>query len=160
MRRLLCEMLLATEEPDYVEHFQRLAHVNLEIGQGGPTCERLLRKSILERDVGNYHASVEAATQASLREPQNAEAHYQAAMAAVHLAFVRAGALPPGPGQGEVPRQTIFRLVQSAAERLGEAIRLRPEDLEAVEDLEALNRFLAGHDGEPAMRQALCEQAL
>ncbi|HLF15848.1 MAG TPA: hypothetical protein VI796_00210, partial [Candidatus Thermoplasmatota archaeon] len=95
---LLTQLLHAPRDLDYVERFQGLAAVNLEIRRSGPTAERLLRKAALEMDVGNPTAGLAAAQDAAALSPDSAEAHFLIGKARILLALVKAHALTAGPG--------------------------------------------------------------
>jgi len=158
--RLLTELIRTTNDLDYVERFQTLAKVNLEMRNKGPTSERLLRKAILEMDVGNYAAGLEAASDAIGLDEESPEAYYQSAVAHVLLAFVRAGALPLAPGMQELPKDAADVLLARAIGGFREAVRLNPGDEEAAEDLAALDRFVAEHTDVEALMAALRDHVL
>lgn len=151
--------LIHTGDLDYVEHFQALARVNLEIRGKGATRERLLRKAILEIDVGNFAAGLQSAQDAAAMDETSGEVHYQLAVANVLMAFVRAGALPVGPGMVELPRESALSFLRTALAEFGKAVRLNPEDDEACEDLALLTRFLEEHEGEEKVARALRDTA-
>ncbi len=139
-------------ESDLLEHFQSLATVNIEIREKGATAERLLRKSILEMDVRNYSAGLDAARDAADVRPEWAEAHYQEGMALLHLAFCKAGILA-GSADMEAPVGSVRTLLEHAGRALGHALRLNPEDEEVAEDVHALSSFIAATDDvEEALR--------
>lgn len=128
-------------------HFQQLASVNMEIQAHGTTAERLLRKSILEIDVGNFSAALDAALDAAELKPDWPEPHYQQGMALVLLAFCKAGVVPGSAGM-ERPLGSVKTLLEQAARALGQALRLHPGDEEVAEDVAALSQFLVTHGKE------------
>jgi len=154
----LLELVHHQTDLDYLTHFQALASVNLDIRNHGPTAERLLRKSILELDLGNPTAALQAAHDAVVAAPHNPESHYQVGIAHVVLAFVRAGALPTAQG-GDSPSASATDLLAGAARSFGEAVRLNTEDEEAVDDLAVVTLFLAEHGDEDVLRGALRDVA-
>ncbi|HEX2065386.1 MAG TPA: hypothetical protein VHI93_01100, partial [Candidatus Thermoplasmatota archaeon] len=98
MRPRLIAQLVHAADLDYVEHFQMLSAVNLEIRRSGPTAERLLRKAILEMDVGNFLASLAAAEDALALDPKSPEVRHQLGRINLRLALAKAGA--PGRSGG------------------------------------------------------------
>lgn len=153
-QKSLLQLVPPPSERDYLEHFQCLASVNLEIRQRGPTADRLLRKSILEMDVGNFAASLDAARDAAELREEDPEARYQEAMALVLLAFTKAGVLAGSPGM-ESPLASVSTLLKQAAEAFSLVVKTNPEDDEAKEDLAALARFLAEFPDEGELEQGL-----
>lgn len=153
-QRLLTQLIHAPADLDYVERFQQLSAVNLEMRRHGPSGERLLRKAILEMDVGNFSASLTAAQDAAVIDPRNAEAHFQVARAFILLGLVRAGALPVGPGQ-RAPEESTTALVTKAMETFRTVLRLNTEDGEAAEDLAFLHTLVAAHPTETGLVRAL-----
>ncbi len=146
-QKTLLQLVPPPNERDYLEHFQSLASVNLEIRQRGPTAERLLRKSILEMDLGNFSASLDAARDAAELHHKDPEARYQEAMALVMLAFTKAGVLAGAAGM-ESPLASTQTLMKQATQAFAEVVKYNPEDEEAAEDLAALSRFLMEHPAE------------
>jgi len=153
-QRTLLELVTAPAEDDYVKHFQALATCNLEIRQRGATPERLLRKSILELDIGNFQAGLDAARDAADLKPDLAEARYQEGMALVMLAFTKVGVLAGAPGM-PTPLARPRVLLEQAAEAFARSLKHRPDDEEAAADLAALSAFLTtvGDDVDGALRQ-------
>ncbi len=150
---------IQTPNADYVEAFQALARVNLAMRQHGATTERLLCKAILEMDVGNFAAGLQAAEDALVMDVTRAEAHYQAAIARILMAMVRAGALTAAPGS-DLPTTSVSDYLEEARHALAETVQLAPHDEEAQDDLEALEEFLENHGDESARRDALTDQAV
>lgn len=153
-QKTLLQLVPPQQESDYLEHFQALAAVNLEIRQRGATPERLLRKSILEMDIGNFSAGLDAARDATDLRPDWGEAHYHEGMALLFLAFTKAGVLAGAPGM-EQPIGSVQTLMAHAARALGQAYKVNDDDEEVREDLAVLARFMAKHDGEEALVDGL-----
>ncbi|MEA3165752.1 MAG: hypothetical protein QOJ26_618 [Thermoplasmata archaeon] len=143
MRQRLAELFQVPADLDYVEGFQALSLANLAIRRDGPSVERLLRKSMLERGVGNHGASLGAAQQARDLDPANAETHYEVALAYFFLALARAEALPVGPRPTDLPREGIGELLGLAVEAFSRVVELNPQDDDAAADLTALAEILA-----------------
>ncbi len=154
--KTLLQLLPPRSETDYLDHFQALAAVNVEIQKRGATPERLLQKAMLEMQIGNFSAGLEAARDATDLRPTWAEAHYQQGMALLHLAFVRVGILAGSAGM-ERPVGSPKTLLEHAGRAFGEALRLHPEDVEAKEDLSTLSLFMAQHNSADSVRMALLE---
>lgn len=153
--RPLTQLIRTTSDLDYVERFQTLAKVNLEMRNAGPTADRLLRKAVLEIEVGNYAAGLEAARDAITMDGTSPEAHYQAAVAHVLLAYVRIGALPLAPGAHQLPGEAAQEHLRKALDGFREAVRLNPVDDEARDDVHALERILERHGDEQGLSEAL-----
>lgn len=152
--RLLAQLVQVPADLDYVEHFQVLSGVNLEIRRHGPSADRLLRKAILEMDVGNYAASLAAAQDACALDPVSAETHHQVGLAYLLLAMAKAGAVPTGPGVRETPSESCMALLQKAVKSFGEVLRLNPNDLETQDDLAMLEHW-AAYDSEARLLKSL-----
>ncbi len=152
-QRTLLE-LVQPAEPDYVEHFRLLAVLNVEIRRNGPTWERLLRKSILEMDVGNFSAGLDAARDAIDLRPGAAEAYFQEGMALLLLAFQKAGALAASAGS-EAPVGSTRTLLEQAVDAFDEASRINPGDQECQEDVATLSAFLEEHKKPAKVEEAL-----
>lgn len=153
-QKTLLQLVPPQQESDYLEHFQALSAVNLEIRQQGATPERLLRKSILEVDIGNFSAGLDAARDAAEMRPEWGEAHYQEAMTLLLLAFTKAGVLAGAPGM-EPPLGSIRTLMDHATRGFSRALQFNHGDEEVKEDLAVLARFLARHEDESSLRDAL-----
>lgn len=153
-QKTLLEVVTAPAEEDYVQHFQALAQVNLEIRQSGPTAQRLLRKSILEMDIGNYSASLDAARDALDLKPELPEASYQEGMALMLLAFTKVGVLAGAPGMA-MPIARARRLLEQAAESFAIVAINNPCDEEAVADQQAITGFLDENEDDGDLDQAL-----
>jgi len=139
--RLLNQLVQVPADLDYVEHFQVLSGVNLEIRRHGPSADRLLRKAILEMDIGNYAASLAAAQDACALDPVSAETHHQVGLAYLFLALAKAGAVPTGPGVRETPAESSLGLLQRAVGAFEDVLRLNPHDQETADDLEMLRHW-------------------
>ncbi|MHB8633127.1 MAG: hypothetical protein ACYDBQ_04040 [Thermoplasmatota archaeon] len=140
----LLQQFKAQSDVDYVDCFQGLAALSLEIRRSGPTPERLLRKATLEMDIGNHVAALAAARHAGQLASRAGEPHFVAARALVLMALVRARALAGAPGLDE-GSETPSQLVRDAVGELHHALRLNPEDEEAREDVVVLEALLAAH---------------
>lgn len=122
-------------DTDYVEEFQALAAVNLEIQSKGPNAPRLLRKAILEIHLGDYvdaRRTVEAALDL---HPGLSEAHFQRGVVYALLACLKADAVPAGPGHTTLPPESLRFLLTEAARAFAEAVRTNPYDDDAQERL-------------------------
>ncbi len=159
--RLLTHLVQATDL-DYVEHFQSLAIANLELRRLGPSAERLVRKSVLELDVGNFTASAAAAQDAVALAPLSSETHHQLGLSTLYLALAKAGAIPVGPGVPERVPESVTGLLWRSLEAWKEALRLAPDDEETRHDLGIVESVLAAHrsDGElvEALRDAMAKR--
>ena len=153
-QRTLLELVPTATEADYIQHFQALATVNLEIRQRGATAERLLRRSILEMDVGNFQASLDAAQDALDLRPDLNEARYQEGMSLIMLAFTKLGVVAGAAGM-ETPIARPRTMLEQAAEAFGKAERANPEDEEAQDDLAATSAFLANHPEDDALEDEM-----
>lgn len=143
MRQRLSQLFQVPDDLDYVDGFQALARVMLEIRRDGPTVERLLRRSQLERGVGNHMASLACAREALLLDDGNAETHYDLGMAYLFLALAKADALPVGPKVTELPVEGIGELLGAAVEEFSRTLELNPEDEDARQDVAAIAELLA-----------------
>jgi len=153
--RLLTQLALAPNL-DYVESFQTLSSLNLEIRRHGPSAERLMRKAILEMGVGNYAACLAAALDAQAMEPESAEAHHQVGSAYFMLALARSGAVPGGPGMAHVHDQEPAQaLLAKSIDAFREVRRLNGSDEEAKADLGILEQLAKDCDTEGKLMTAL-----
>ncbi|MEK6976028.1 MAG: hypothetical protein AABY18_06770 [Candidatus Thermoplasmatota archaeon] len=141
-QRLLTQLVQAPSDLDYVESFQALSRINLELRRHGPSADRLLRRANLERAVGNHAASLAAAQDALVLEPQNAEMHYQVGVANLFLALAKAEALPVGPRRTELPDESLSELLRRACDAFAKAAEMNPEDEDAREDVAVLTKVL------------------
>lgn len=140
-QRTLQELVTVPAEADYVQHFQALSTVNLEIREHGATAHRLLRKAILEMDVGNYHAALDAARDAVEAKPDLLEARYQEGLALILLSFAKVGVLAGSQGMAS-PAARPRRLLVQALDAFSTVAAANPEDEEAAADMSALAAFL------------------
>ncbi len=154
MRQVLVAQLVGSDA-DYVTHFGELQALNLEIRAQGPTTERLLRKAILELDVGNFLASVDAARDAVAMAPFAADTHHLLGLAYVHVAFAKAGMIPQGPGHGEGVPESVTGLLWRALEQFRECLEQAPDDEETRSDVAVLEKFLRGHPDDAQLLKAL-----
>ncbi len=151
----LLHLIHAPLDVDYVQHFQGLAALNLEIKRLGPSAERMLRKAILEMDVGNFEAGVKAAEHARELSPSTTEIHYQYGLANLLLACAKADAIPSGPGQQMPARTGVKRLLEEAIRAFEDVVRLNAADEEARRGLRALQVLLADDADERSIVKAL-----
>jgi hypothetical protein len=152
--KLLTELAQVHADVDYVDRFQALSGVNLEIRRQGPSSDRLLRKAILEMDIGNYGASLLAAMDAVALEPASAETHHQVGLAFLFLALARAGAVPAAPGH-DMPREDASTLLASSLEAFRQSLKLNPDDQETREEVETIETVLLESPTELKLVRAL-----
>lgn len=146
--------LVHTPDVDYVQRFQALATAHLEIETRGPTVARLLRRGILEMQVGDYQDARRTMDAALRLDSGVAEIHYQRGCAYALLACVKAEAVPPGPGHHE-PSESIRFLLTEAATAFKESIALNDEDTEAQERLLRIGSVLDTGDSEESLAALL-----
>lgn len=154
MRQILLAPLVGADS-DYVAHFRDLSVLNLEIRRNGATPERLLRKAVLELDVGNYLASRDAAQDAVALAPFSTETHHQLGMAYVHLALAKAGVLPNGPGQRDGLPESVTGLLWRALEEWHVVLERAPGDEETAADAAVLETLLKSHPDDGSLTKAL-----
>jgi tetratricopeptide (TPR) repeat protein len=155
MRQRLSQLFQVPADLDYVESFQALSKVNLEIRRYGPTAERLVRKAHLERDVGNHASSLVAAQDALVLDPRNPEMHYQVGLAFLYLALAKASALPVGPSPSELPEDPASALLGKAVAAFRTTLELNPKDDDARQDAQVLQAILDAHASERTLGEAL-----
>jgi tetratricopeptide (TPR) repeat protein len=155
MRQRLSQLFQVPADLDYVESFQALSKVNLEIRRYGPSAERLLRKAHLERDVGNHASSLVAAQDALVLDPRNPEMHYHVGLAFLYLALAKAEALPVGPSPTELPDDPASALLDKAASAFRLVLELNPRDEDARQDANALQAVLDAHPDDKHLSEAL-----
>lgn len=154
MRQILVSALVQRDS-DYVAHFRDLSVLNLEIRRSGPSPERLLRKAVLELDLGNFLASLDAAQDAVALAPFSTETHHQLGMAYLHLALAKAGILSHGPGQHEGAPESVTGLLWRALEAWHVVLERAPDDEETRLDVAVLERILKDNPTDEALVQAL-----
>ena len=155
MRQRLAQVFQVPADLDYVESFQALSKVNLEIRRYGPTAERLIRKAHLERDVGNHASSLVAAQDALVLDPRNPEMHYHVGLAFLYLALAKADALPVGPSPTELPDDPTSALLSKAVAAFELVVELNPHDEDARQDATALQAVLNAHPDDRGLGEAL-----
>ena len=153
-QRLLTQLVQAPQDLDYVESFQALSRINLELRRHGPSADRLLRRAVLERAVGNHAASLAATQDALVLEPQTPEMHYQVGVAHLFLALAKAEALPVGPRPTELPDESLSVLLGRARDAFAKAAEMNPADEDAREDVAVLTKVLDGAGSESALAEA------
>lgn len=154
-KRLLTQLVQAPADLDYVESFQALSRVNLELRRLGPSADRLLRRANLERAVGNHAASLAATQDALILEPQNAEMHYQVGVAHLFLALAKAEALPVGPRPTDLPDDSLSTLLSRARDSFAKAAEMNPQDEDAREDVTVLTKVLDETRSESSLAEAM-----
>ncbi len=155
-QQTLASLVHAPLDADYVGNFQALAAVNLELERHGPSHRRLLRKGILELDVGNFEAGHETLHQALRYDDSDAETHFQHAVASLLVACVKADAIVAAPGSNiQQDGRTIVEHLRSAAKSLAAVVRLNPHDDEAKEGLGHLAEVMADDPDDAALRNLL-----
>ncbi len=154
-QKLLAQLVSAPRDLDYVERFQALAAVNLEIRRLGPAGDRLLRKALLEMDVGNFAAGLTAAQDAAAIRPDDPEVYFVMGKALVLLAMVKAEALPGGPGPGSAVEESATGLLLAAADAFRRASQLNRQDEEVQWDLATVEALLKKHETERGLLRAL-----
>lgn len=154
-QRLLTQLVQAPQDLDYVESFQALSRVNLELRRLGPSADRLLRRAHLERAVGNHAASLAACQDALVLEPGNPEMHYQVGVAHLFLALAKAEALPVGPRPTDLPDEPVSMLLGRARDAFAKSLEMNPQDEDAQEDVTVLTRVLDEHRSESALAEAM-----
>ncbi|MFA5945150.1 MAG: hypothetical protein WC876_11870 [Candidatus Thermoplasmatota archaeon] len=155
MRQRLAQVFQVPSDLDYVESFQVLSKVNLELRRHGPTGERLIRKAHLERDVGNHAASLEAVQEAVALDPRNPEMHYQVGLAFLYLALAKADALPVGPNASDLPAEPTTALLGKAVSAFRLVLELNPRDEDARQDATVLQSVLDAHPDDRRLANAL-----
>lgn len=155
MRQRLAQLFQVPADLDYVESFQALSKVNLEIRRHGPSAERLIRKAHLERDVGNHASSLVAAQDALVLDPRNPEMHYHVGIAFLYLALAKAGALPVGPSPSELPEDLATALIEKSVSAFRLVLELNPRDEDALLDANALQAVLDAHPDDKRLGDAL-----
>lgn len=156
-QHVLARLLHAPPDLDYVDRFQALQTLNLSIRRSGPNATRLLQKSILEMEVGNYPAALDAARDAVVLDATLAEAHFQVGRACVFLALARAEAMPLGPKVDWGHRESVTDLCLKAADAFRRVLDHNGADDEAARDLEALQEIMAPCETEAELLAALRE---
>lgn len=156
LRGSLLAHLAAPCDTDYVAVFTTLCSVNLAVRNQGPTAPLLLRKAILERELGNYTAALTSAIDCTAMDPQCAEAFHQVGCANLLLALAKVRAVAGSPATaaaclGETARSFLTR----ATEAFRENSRLNPADEEASRDLDVLEQIAAGCTAEGTLVAAL-----
>lgn len=142
-QRLLSHLVQAPRDLDYVGSFQALSRIHLELRKLGPSPPRLLHRAQLERAVGNHAASLAAAQDALLLQPQDGEMHYQVGVAQLFLALAKAGMLPVGPSAFDLPLEGVGVWLQRACDSFDKARTLNPADEDAAQDHAALAQLLS-----------------
>jgi tetratricopeptide (TPR) repeat protein len=155
VRQRLAQLFAVPTDLDYVQAFQDLSLLNLEVRRDGPSVATLLRKAGLERNVGNHGAALGAVIQAHELDPQNPEVHYGLGVAHFYLALAKAGALPVGPKPTDLPDDEVSALLSLAVESFSRVLELNPADEDAAQDLTAIADVLAVGATEDQLSAAL-----
>jgi tetratricopeptide (TPR) repeat protein len=151
----LTQLVQVPQDLDYVHHFQELARVNLALHQRGPDTRLLVQKAMLELDVGNFEGARQAAREALALAPDDAEAQYQRGLACVLMAFVKAEAVPTGPGHRTSPIESVRSLLEEAGRAFAGTVQANPDDVDAQEDMDAVTRTLEDHAEDASLEAAL-----
>lgn len=154
-QRLLSHLVQAPRDVDYVESFQALSRIHLELRRMGPSADRLLRRAQLERAVGNHAASLAAAQDALVLQPQDPEMHYQVGVAHLFLALAKADLLPVGPRPTDLPSDALTTLLERARDCFGKAHAMNPADEDAAADHATLTHLLDDVHSDAAVRRRL-----
>jgi tetratricopeptide (TPR) repeat protein len=155
MRQRLMQIFQVPEDLDYVHSFSALAQANLELRRRGPSAERLVRKARLEREVGNYAASLASTQEALALDPENPEMHYHVGIAFLYLALAKADALPVGPSPTALPEASASDLLATAVASFRKVLALNPDDEDARLDAVALQAALDAHPDDGDLADAL-----
>lgn len=155
MRRPLSQLFQVPADLDYVNGFQELARLNLQLRREGPSVELLLRRASLERAVGNHRASLDAVLDAQRLAPDHAEVQYELGVTYFFLAMSEAGALPVGPLHRSAPTEGVRALLSAALDAFTTVIELNPADAEAARDLGAIADLLAAQSDDLALAESL-----
>jgi tetratricopeptide (TPR) repeat protein len=157
VRQRLAQLFDVPTDLDYVEAFQALAQLTLELRRNGPSVELLLRRGQLERGVGNHESSLRSAQQAVALDPANPEGPYEVGLAYFYLALAKAHALPVAPRAhgSQLPAEGVAELLGLAIEAFSRTFELNPNDEDAAQDLAALAAVLALESDGDRLAQAL-----
>lgn len=137
--------LVHAPQADYVETFQALAIVNLEIQNYGPTAERLLRRGLLEIDMGAYVDARESIQDALIADASIPEGMYYLGVANVLLCLQKAGVIAGSAGQ--VAPEPARVHMEQACSAFRTAVALNDDD-DLHSQLAACEDLLAAADGE------------
>lgn len=135
MTRKLVQLLVPAEA-DYVETFQNLARLHVEMQRQGATAARLARAAVLELQMGHIPEAHAAAELAVRRDRQEAEAHYALARTEIAQALRQAGA-----GRTTGVREGL----EAATDQLREVLKINPDDEEAGQELALLDTLLKSY---------------
>lgn len=159
MRRPLSQLFQVPADLDYVNGFQELARLNLQVRRHGPSVDLLLRKANLERAIGNHRASLEAVIDAQHLAPDHTEVQYELGVTYFFLAMREAGALPVGPLHQGASSDGIRALLSAAMEAFARVLEQNPDDTEVARDLGAIAELLAAQSDDLALADALRSRA-
>jgi hypothetical protein len=137
--------LVHAPQADYVETFQSLAIVNMEIQKMGPTPERLLCRGLLEIDMGAYVDARESIQDALIANSGIAEGMYYLGVANVLLCLQRAGVIAGSAGQ-LAPEPARVHMEQACSAFRSALALNSDEDLQS--QLTACEDLLAEAEGE------------
>ena len=155
MRQRLAQAFQVPADLDYVESFQALSKVNLELRRHGPSTSRLIRKAHLERDVGNHASSLVVVQDAVALDPHNPEMHYEVGLAFLYLALAKADALPVGPNPSDLPDEPATVLLEKSVAAFHMVLQLNPRDEDAREDATLVQAVLDAHPNDRGLATAL-----
>ncbi len=132
---------MSPQESDYVQCFEQMAFVEVEIRRRGPSPHLLIRRAQLHLAIGNYAPALRAAQEAVARAPRDGEAHYQEGLAWIAMARVQCGAAA-APGVAVPARRPLITLIENAYEAFCAAAKCCPEDTEAKELVKEVESLL------------------
>ncbi len=116
-------------EVDYVATFQQLADTTLAMRREGASYERMVRRGVLEADLGNYDASRQTAYDAALMRHDPLEALFLRGSSALLQALTRLDVLEAKvPDPGTLPVRT---LLEDAQQAFHDVVRIDPTDKDA-----------------------------
>lgn len=146
-------------DADYVDQFQRLAELNLQMKRDGPSKSLLLRRSLLEAALGNFHAGRVAAKDAVLLDREDPECLFQQGMSCLFLAYAEAGAVATSPADSGWEDIPVDQLLREAEEAFLAAAASNPEDEESKRLAAEVAEVLTRHPGERGLREHLRNEA-
>jgi hypothetical protein len=138
--------LLVPAEADYVEVFQNLARLHVEMQRQGATAARLAHVAVLELQMGHLAEAQAAAQLAVRRDRKDAEAHFALARTQVAEAIQLAAKTRP---------VGVREALEGATDQLREVLKLNPADEEAGQQLAMLDTLLKTHPDAATLASSL-----